>query len=130
MASILVADDETSIRMLIAEVLSMHGYETEEAHDGLEALQLCNEKHHELLITDLVMPGKEGLEVIAEIKRQNPSQRIIAITGGGRGSSLGYAGAARAIGADLVLAKPFAISELVSAVEALLPHEHEVSAIS
>ncbi len=74
----------------------------------------------DLLITDIVMPEKEGFEVLMELKKAKPPVKIIAMSGGGRHSPTEVLHVARHLGASRILAKPFSNGELVAAIEALL----------
>ena len=84
MATILVIDDEDVDRMLVAEILRAEGHEVLEAVDGDEGSASANRTAPHLLITDIMMPGKDGLEVIKEIKKNYPGMKIIAVSGGGK----------------------------------------------
>ena len=75
------------------------------------------------MITDIVMPGKEGLEVLMELRKQRPPVQIIAMSGGGQGSGAAYLDAARLLGAAKVLLKPFRSAVLLAAVDELLATE-------
>ncbi len=117
---ILVVDDEEQMRAMIRKMLENAGYEVMEAPDGNVALWLFKEKSADLIISDLIMPEKEGLETIMELKQDFPDVKIIAISGGGQGDKGQYLDMAKKIGADSTLAKPFEQDELLKAVEALL----------
>ncbi len=117
---ILVVDDEEQMRSLIRQILEGCGYEVSEAPDGNVALWLFKEKPSDLIITDLIMPKKEGLETIMELKKDVPDVKIIAISGGGHGDKRQYLDMAKKMGADSTLAKPFEKEELLKAVKDLL----------
>jgi CheY-like chemotaxis protein len=121
--SILLVDDDDQFRTMLSEALSDEGYQVQEASDGREALKLYESQPTDLVITDLVMPGKEGLELIVEIKQLYSGVKIIAMSGGGRGSSEDYLKMARAFGAHRVLAKPFAHREILDAISQVLANE-------
>jgi DNA-binding response OmpR family regulator len=114
---ILVADDDEAIRKLFGSILSAAGYEVVQAEDGAQALKLIGDRPFDVLITDLVMPNREGLEIIRAIRKGRSRLKIIAVSGALGGSFLGVAAA---LGADLALAKPVGPAELVAAVERLL----------
>lgn len=78
-----------------------------EARDGAEGLRFYGEHGTDLIITDLIMPGNEGLEIIQELRRANPEAKIIAMSGGGRNGPTDYLKIAKFFGARQVLAKPF-----------------------
>jgi CheY-like chemotaxis protein len=120
MKRILIADDDESLRRLFVRVLTRAGYDVGEAVDGMDALEKCWLSPPDLLITDLIMPRKEGCETIALIRQRFPEVRIIAMSGGGRGSAVDYLKIAERFGAARVLAKPFSGTELVEAVVAVV----------
>ncbi len=117
---ILVVDDEEPIRTMLRKILEDSGYEVSEAPDGKVALWIYKVKHSDLIITDLIMPEKEGIETISELKRDYPEVKIIAISGGGRGGKGQYLDMAKKFGADNTLAKPFEKEELLKTVKDLL----------
>lgn len=120
MAKILVIEDEALLRGLLKQVLTHLGHQVEEAVNGEEGLSRYREGDIDLVVTDLIMPEKEGLETIQELKRIRPNAKIIAMSGGGRGSGLDYLMLARQLGADQVLAKPFSNQDMVMTVNAVL----------
>ena len=117
---ILVIDDEPEIRKLFVQKLAGRGYEIIEACDGKEGLKLYHETRPDLVITDLVMPEKEGLETITELKREFPNVKIIAISGGGRNVPDCYLHVAKNLGADRTFPKPIDWPELIKTVRELL----------
>jgi DNA-binding response OmpR family regulator len=117
MADILVIDDEEALRRLVARVLRAEGHTVREAANGREGLRLFREARPALLITDIIMPGQEGIETIIELRREAPEFPILAISGGGEGM---YLKLAASLGATETLAKPFGADELLAAVAALL----------
>lgn len=118
MTEILVIDDEREICAVIGDMLERAGYQVAEAHNGNEAIALCRARRPALVITDIVMPDKEGLELIRELSREMPEIAIVAMSGA---ENLGvYLRAAGAFGADTCLEKPFSPSDLLLAVEAAL----------
>ncbi|HLP10225.1 MAG TPA: response regulator [Opitutaceae bacterium] len=116
---ILVADDDDQVRMLLKRVLAKAGYEVSEARNGNEAVRLFKLKPAALLITDLIMPDKEGIETIQEFRRNQTPVKIIAMSGGGRLDQNMYLSMAKKIGADRVLSKPFLPQELLKVVQEL-----------
>ncbi len=105
---------------MLSEALTGEGYEVQEASDGSQAIKLYERQPTNLVITDLVMPEKEGLEMITEIKRLFSGVKIIAISGGGRGGGQDYLKMAKAFGAQRVLAKPFSHREIMEAIGQVL----------
>lgn len=116
---LLVDDDDDFRKMLQLSLLDM-GYDVVEARDGSEAVSLMAALPPDVVLTDLIMPGKEGLETIRTLKKTHPALRIIAMSGGGRASAHNYLKIAAAMGADRVLAKPFSNDEIKLTVETLL----------
>ncbi len=120
MSRILIIDDEAMIRQMFRRILEIEGFAVDEAADGNEAVFRCRKSPPDLIITDLIMPDKEGIETIIEIKKDFPDIRIIAISGGGRITAQEYLEMAETFGANLTLTKPISRDELVTAVRALL----------
>src|SRR5659263_332114 len=120
MAKILVLDDELSILLMIKKMLEKAGHEVSLALNGKEGVELFERSKPDLLITDIIMPEKEGLETIFELRRKHPELKIIAISGGGRISPDGYLPGAKLFGADMVFEKPLIQKEFMQAVSLLL----------
>lgn len=120
MSAILVIDDDASVREVVSEMLRMEGHDVTIAENGREAIAKLAGQRFDLIITDLIMPEKEGIETIAEIRRSDAEIRILAISGGGRLGPGDYLETARYIGADATLAKPFARQDLLAAIKPLL----------
>lgn len=120
MPRILLVDDDDTFRKALRMSLARMGHDVVEARDGKEAVRLIREDPPDVMITDLVMPEKEGLETIDEVRRQYPDLKIIAMSGGGRVNGSDYLKIARAMGADRVLAKPFSVDEIAASLAELL----------
>lgn len=120
MSAILVVDDDTSVLDVMSEMLRLEGHEVTVAENGRDAVGHVTAKAFDLVITDLIMPEKEGLETIADIRRSSVNMPIIAISGGGRVGPNDYLETARFIGANATLAKPFARRDLITTVDSLL----------
>jgi DNA-binding response OmpR family regulator len=118
---LILADDNDDFRALLGEVLTQASYEVLQAANGSEALRHCETRRVAAAVVDLVMPGKEGLETILEMRKRFPQIKILAISGGGRGSADTYLQMALTIGADAALAKPFGGTDLLAALRCLLP---------
>ena len=116
MAHILVIDDESQIRTLLKKVLEREGYTVSEAADGVEGCAEYKRRTPNLVITDLTMPEKNGLETIKELVADNPNIRIIAISGGGQRFPEYFLDKAAKEGARILLKKPFSNQELLTAV--------------
>ncbi len=119
-ARILVIDDDEQIRLLVRKMLETGGYCVDEASDGRVGMQKYMAEPQDLVITDLIMPDKEGLETIRELRRYNPDVKIIAMSGGGSLPANNYLHMAESFGAQRTLHKPFRIDEMLDAVRALL----------
>jgi CheY-like chemotaxis protein len=116
MARILVIDDEEPVRRLLTRILVADGHEVLEANNGREALEVHTKESVQLVITDIVMPEKDGLEVIMALRHDAPGLRIIAMSGGGRFHQTEALLMAEPLGAVASLRKPFSIDELREAV--------------
>ena len=120
MQRILILDDDHHILLMIKKMLERAGFEVELASNGNEGLELFKRIQVDLVITDIIMPEKEGLETIREMKRLRSDLKIIAMSGGGKVSSDNYLNTARIFGASKILTKPFSQKQIVSAVQELL----------
>ena len=120
MAQILVVDDVAQVRKLMRRTLEHAGHEVEEASNGAEAMLALHKRPVDLVITDIVMPEKEGLETIAELRRDFPEVKIIAMSGGSRSDPDDYLNLAKELGAHRVATKPVGHEELLEAVRDLL----------
>jgi DNA-binding response OmpR family regulator len=119
-ARILLIDDDFRLLTTLGQLLVKEGYEVQNAENGEEGIQIQRKQPSDLIITDLIMPGKEGIETIAELRKAQPSLKIIAMSGGGLIRSTEYLMVAETIGANCTIAKPFPFDRLLSAVEELL----------
>jgi DNA-binding response OmpR family regulator len=120
--SILVVDDEGPIGTLVQIALRQAGYEVEVVEDGFTASRKLRDGMFDLMITDLLMPDRDGLELIREARREYPEMRIIAMSGGGKVGREHYLKIAKRMGADAVLTKPFLPRDLCNTVgDVLVP---------
>jgi YesN/AraC family two-component response regulator len=120
MRKVLIIDDEPYILLMLKKMLEKAGYEVDLASNGKEGMYLFEKDSADLVITDIIMPDKEGLEIILEMKKQRPDLKIIAISGWGRISPESYPECATHFGASRVFQKPFKQKELISAVNELI----------
>jgi CheY-like chemotaxis protein len=118
--SILVIDDDETIRELLRAILEREGYRVLDAPDGDKGLKQFTETPTDLVITDLIMPGKEGIETIRDLRRKFPDVKIIAVSGGGRIGPDSYLKMAKGVGALRTLSKPFDRTVLLKAVEEVI----------
>lgn len=120
MARILVVDDEVEILVMLREILERAGYEVVDAPDGKVALDLHRENPSDLMIIDVIMPEKDGLETIMELRRDFPEVKIIAISGGDCLVPSEYLKAAMEAGALRTFTKPMERDTLLAAIRELL----------
>ena len=120
MARILIIDDEVQILNMLRQMLEGEGYEVIDAPNGKEGIRRYRENPADLIITDILMPEKEGIETIQELKRDFPDVKIIAMSGGGRVGPGDYLHLAKMLGAQHTFAKPIEREELLKAVRELL----------
>src|SRR5476649_1591845 len=106
--SVLIADDEEDIRLLLEQWLKPLGHAVACVANATEAIKLLHRVHFDLVVTDILMPDGDGLKLIDEFKKAQPAARILAISGGGRYmDSNDCLKVARGLGADLAIIKPF-----------------------
>jgi DNA-binding NtrC family response regulator len=120
MTRILVADSDPSVRQCLFAVLRSRGYEVRTATSGNEVLRLHAKEAFELIILDLLMPERDGLDAIAELQRRSPQTRILATSGQGSIGFVDLLYVAEKFGAHAILAKPFSAKKLLDTVESLL----------
>lgn len=120
MPTILIVEDNDAFRAMLQLKLTHMGYAVRQARNGHEALDMYQREPADLIITDLIMPEKEGLETIQELKRRHPGVKIIAMSGGGANNPGNYLKLARRFGALRALAKPFSNEELATAITEVL----------
>lgn len=120
MPRILVIDDEQLLRSTVVTILTRAGFSVEEASDGQAGIAMFHRNPPDVVITDIFMPNRDGLEIIKELKHSNPRTKIIAMTGGGSLRMMEIASAAKLLGADHVLNKPFESESLLAAINAVL----------
>jgi CheY-like chemotaxis protein len=129
MESILIIDDEAQIRSMIRLVLERAGYSVMEAADGVEGIRRFRETPVNLIITDLIMPNKDGIGMIIELKKEFPDIKIIAMSGGGLNRPEGYLRGAQKLGAACTLSKPINRQELLRSVKDTLESKSEASPV-
>jgi len=120
MTKILIIDDDNQFREMLHEMVEREGYIVFSALDGAEGLKSYHKEKPDLVITDIIMPEKEGLETILELKKDNKNLKIIAISGGGRSQPGDYLRTASHFGADKTLAKPFSKDEILNSITEVL----------
>lgn len=123
MAKILVIEDEERLRRTIRVVLEMESHEVTEAPDGAVGLRLYREHGADLVLVDMFMEGRDGLEFIRALRTEAPHPIIVAMSGGGRTGQVDILRAAEALGASRTLVKPFELQDLITTIrEALSGH--------
>ncbi len=120
MATILVIDDDDQLRTLIVRILEKENHRVIAARNGIEGIKYFQEQNIDLVITDILMPEKDGSEVIREIKKSNPEVNVVAISGGGQLGADQYLKMANKLGAQYTLLKPFQRNDLINIVNHLL----------
>jgi CheY-like chemotaxis protein len=132
MTRVIIIDDEEDIRIVLKEIFVRAGFDVGVASNGDDGLNLLREQGADLVITDIIMPGSDGVETAYDIRMEFPKTKIIVMSGGGNAASLGYEPAAittsaylasaAAVGADLTITKPFDREELIKAAKELTSH--------
>jgi len=117
---ILIIEDDSDLRQVLKIMLAKEGLSVVEAGDGKQGMNLFASDLYDLVITDIIMPEKEGIETIFELKKLNPDVKIIAISGGGKIAADEYLGMARNFGVNKVLSKPFKRDVFIESVKDVL----------
>lgn len=120
MARILVIDDDPWVLKIFRQILEDEGHNVATASNGQEGLDLFRQNPAELIITDMVMPVKDGLKMIMELEKEFPNIPAIAISGGGVIEPERYLSLAESIGTRKTLTKPVSKQDLIDAVNAIL----------
>ena len=125
MASILVIDDDPQVCSLLKQVLEGEGYTVQSALNGIEGLSLYRRTPAELVILDILMPEKEGLETIVELRRDFPRVKIIAMSAGSERAKINLLDLARRLGAEQTITKPFDLTTITALVTKVLKNGGE-----
>ena len=120
MTQILVIEDDDLVRNMISNTLRKAGFEVALAANGKEGLEQAEALRPELVVTDILMPDKEGIETILELKAIDKHIKIIAMSGGGSAKNMTFLDMAQKVGAHKVMTKPFKSSELLETIKVLL----------
>lgn len=115
---VIVVEDDSLYRNLVQKILKKKGYQVEAYANGDEAIRAIRSSDFDLLVTDMVMPGTEGIELIAEIKDCRPQIKVLAVSGSGSVGRSTYLALAKAHGADAILEKPFSPDQLCEKIDA------------
>jgi two-component system response regulator (stage 0 sporulation protein F) len=120
MATILIIDDEDTVRVLLRAALQAEGYEVTEADNGRKGLELFRRRPADVVITDILMPELNGLDMLLELTREFIHAKVIAISGGAGGQYV--LDVAKLLGARRTFQKPFHLPQLLDAVRYELDH--------
>ena len=123
MANILLIDDDPSVQLLFNQFLTSVGYEVVQAWNGLEGMERLHEKKPDLIITDIMMPEMDGLEILRAVRKEYKSVPVIAISGGMRSAPINFLPHAKLFGACRVFEKPVPLDVLSKAVKELIGDE-------
>lgn len=119
-ATVLVVDDNVMVLQALEMLLGDYGFTVLTAVDGLQGLREYREHSPDVVLTDIIMPEKEGISLIADLRHEFPDAKIVAMSGGGRIGNSDYVTIAKALGADAGLHKPFDDDQLVETIRMLL----------
>ena len=119
--TVLLIDDDPEFRRPLELAIRHAGFELRVADNGREALRLLQENPVDVLVTDIIMPEMEGIELILKLRRLHPELPVIAMSAGGRGDAEGYLDLAHDCGARFLLNKPFRIEALLDSIQKCLP---------
>ena len=130
MTRVIVIDDEEDIRIVLKEILDRAGFEVEVAENAADGLDLLRDNGADVVVTDIIMPGKDGVDTVYDIRMEFPNTKVIVISGGGNINprdyeptaikTSAYLASATAAGADMTLTKPFDRNEIVQALNDLV----------
>ncbi|HPS58991.1 MAG TPA: response regulator [Spirochaetota bacterium] len=119
MKRIVIIEDDQIIRESLKEILELNSFEVIATDSGIDLMKKIIEFRPDILITDIIMPDKDGIEIIIEAKKTLPDIKLIAISGGGRIDSESYLNTAKYLGADSTLKKPFTHEQLIGVIKNL-----------
>lgn len=122
--TVVVIEDHAECRELLRDALVVQGYRVLAASEGEQGIAFCRANPVSVVVTDILMPGKEGIELIVELRRDFSAIKVIAISGGGMISAEDCLALAKRAGAARVFKKPLAIAEVLEAVEQLCQESH------
>ena len=119
MAVVLIIDDDPDIRDLWTVVLGEAGFDVRAAPSGVEGIEIAESEHIDVVVTDILMPNKDGIETLLEIKSINPNAKVLVVSGGGSALRKSFLDVADKLGADATLPKPVDIDRFRAVVEQL-----------
>ena len=121
--TVLVVDDDVMVLQAVVILLEDHGFNVLAAVDGDQGLREYRTHRPDVILTDIIMPQKEGISLIRDLRREFPEAKIVAMSGGGRVGNSDYITIAKALGADTGLNKPFDEDQLIETLQMLLRPE-------
>jgi DNA-binding response OmpR family regulator len=127
-STILVIDDDPIMRETIRDILQVEGFKVILASNGKEGMRSLEMMDVDIILTDVLMPEKDGIEVIMDAKRKHPKVKIIALSGGGYISAENYLTMAQNLGANETVMKPFDIDDLMQKVVKLTGNGNQIGA--
>jgi CheY-like chemotaxis protein len=119
MVSVLVVDDLPEMTETLQRVLEVHGHQVTLANNGIQALQRLQEFSFDIMLLDILLPEKDGIEVLRELRTMKQNPKVVAMTGGGRAADYSVLKVARKLGASATLRKPFQMAELLEVIDSL-----------
>ncbi|MDD9901741.1 MAG: response regulator [Alphaproteobacteria bacterium] len=119
--NVLIAEDDTQLRIALRHIMQREGHTVTEAVNGTDTLKKVSEHTFDLILVDIIMPDREGIETILEIRRKHPKLPIIAMSGGARYDAFDPLQLAQDCGANFIIAKPFQPVELREIVKKCWP---------
>jgi DNA-binding response OmpR family regulator len=125
LARILLVDDEPALRQSLAAFLKKSGHDVRVAANGVEAIAALREAAADVVVTDINMPGMDGIEMLTAMRRESSKARVIAMSGGGMFDKGMLLASASVMGADVTLAKPFDLEQLRQAIDTVLAKKAE-----
>lgn len=128
MAQICLIEDDKMIREILERILKKIGHTVTVATNGREGLKAFDSAQFDLVITDIIMPEVEGIEVVRAVKERSPETKIIAMSGGGRVGNTDFLKIAKSLGADAILYKPVTKSQFMEALDSCLSPASSASA--
>lgn len=120
MQRILIVEDEALVRATLRDALESEGFTVFEATDGRQALDNFDRLSADAAIVDMLMPDKEGIETIVELRKRNRGLKIVAVSGGGATNHMAFLDFAKQVGAHFTLRKPIDVNKLIGVMHALL----------
>ena len=116
---VLIVDDSDDFLEILYEYLLNSGYDVSKSSNGKDALNKFSDFNPDIVVTDIVMPGVDGIELLVKLRKINPEVKIIVMSGGNMGHGKTYLQLAEELGADSILNKPFKLSKLLEKLEKL-----------